>query len=70
MPAKTLVAVWNARYDRTELYPEPEARAGMLRWAATLPDPAARACYEDYALSGVLGARSLINPAWIPEPSS
>ena len=71
MTARILVAVWNARYDRTELYPEREARDGMRRWAATLgAGTDARAAAEDFARDGDLAVFPPLRPAWIPEPSS
>lgn len=56
----TLIAVYDAQYDRTLLVPESEARAGLLRYAATLPAGSPdRAAFEDKALNGDL-------PAWPP----
>lgn len=67
MTSATLVAVWDARYDRTLLVPEPEARAGMLRYAATLGrGTAARAHVEDQAVNGPVPANPQQRPTWMP----
>lgn len=68
MSATTLVAVWNARYDRTELVTEDVARAGMLRFARTLePRSAHRASVEAQAISGPVPANPQQRPSWMPE---
>ena len=68
MTAKTLVAVWVARYDRTVLVSPSEARAGMLRYAATLePCSAHRAHVEDQAINGPVPANPQQRPTWMPQ---
>lgn len=63
--ATRLVAVWDADYDRTILVPEPEARAGMLRYARTLePCSAHRASVEDQAINGPVPANPQQRPTW------
>lgn len=69
--ATTLIAVWNARYDRTELVTEAEARNGMLRYARTLgAGTAARAHVEDQALNGAVPANPQQRPSWFPGSAS
>ena len=68
---KRLFAVHDIRYNRTLLRTESEARAGMLRYAATLgAGTDARASAEDFARNGDLTAFPPVRPAWLYEGTS
>jgi hypothetical protein len=59
------VMVYDIELDLYRDVPESEARAGMLRYAATLgAGTACRAVVEDYAINGDITASPPANPAW------
>jgi hypothetical protein len=69
MPEPT-VMVWDVELDLSREVPEPEARAGMLRYAQTLgAGTAARASVEDQAINGDVPANALERPSWVGSAS-
>lgn len=60
-----MITVWDIELGFSREVTETEARAGMLRYAATLgAGTAARASVEDCALNGDLTAFPPLRPAW------